>query len=132
MTQYVTSDLVNKRVTFTSKNVADPVVWIGKIAGVINYDTARRFGDVLSYNASVQHSDSAVGDASVNTYFILALDIDANGQSSTQVFANEWISTFSVIDDTTVVSLDVYDINATGKDAIITLLRSAGYTVVAR
>jgi len=127
MTQFVTSGTIGKKVSFTSKSITDPTSWVGVVRGVVDYDTARRFGDVLSYNAAVQQADSTVGTAEHHTYFIINLDVPSEGSPATQIFSNEWVDTFSIIDDVEVFTIDVYDIPSLGRDHIINVLKSAGF-----
>ena len=88
-------------------------------------------GDVLSYNAAVQQSDPTVGDASTNTYFVISLD-NASGQSITQIFSDAWVAdgSFSIIDDIAMYTISVYDIPNLGKNAVLNVLRAAGFAAI--
>ncbi len=129
-TQFVVQATVNQTVTFTSKNPTDSITYQGVIQGIVTVPIAEMYGaDLLSYTAAVQRIDSTVGAFDSLNYFLITL---ANGQTtpSTIAFANEWISSFSVVENTTVYNLNVFDIPANGVAAIITLLKSNNYDAV--
>ena len=91
-TLLVTGDLVEKTVTFTSKNPTDPTVYKGVVSGVITFGLSGSFGfDSVSYNAAVQRADPAVGTVNTLNYFVLTLTNDQQ-QPTNRLFANEWIS----------------------------------------
>lgn len=128
----VTGSIVEKTVTFSSKNPVDPTTYKGVITAIISYAITGSFGfDILSYNSAVQRVDPAVGNIPTLHYFLITLNND-QPNPTTRVFCNEWISpgSFSVIQDTTVFSVDIYDIPNNGGDAIIALLRANGYNAV--
>lgn len=144
MTQYATQNLIGQNVTFTSKNVMDSTVYSGVIQGLINSNVAVGYGDIFSYNAAVQRSDSTVGAVNTLTYFLITL---SNGQNTptTRAFADAWISpgSFSVIDSANIYNFNIYDIPAlvTGSGAstqtaaqrvaaIRAVLQAAGFNAV--
>ena len=132
MTIYVNSDTINSKVSFTSKSSVDPVKWTGTVIGVLDYVAANQFGDLLAYNAAVQKIDPTVTDVTTLHYFIIRLDNDSNETTTplTQIFANEWIATFAIINAISEYRLGVLDMPNNGITAIQTLLQSAGYRTI--
>jgi len=131
-TNLVTGDMIGETVTFSSKNPTDPTTYLGMVVAVIDPALAPNFGaDLTAYNAAVQRADPAVGAIAYLHYFVIRLQ---NNQSPPQnrVFANEWIAlaSFSVIQQATVYTFNVYDLPNNGEAAILALLRTNGYNAV--
>ena len=124
MTQYVTDSIRGDKVVFTSVNNKDSVSYSGTIRGIVEYDIAQQYRDIAQYNTDAQKNNSAIPAYQTLTYFLIRLD-----DGTLVVFANEWIQngSFSIIQDTTIYTIDVYDIPNNGQDSIITILSNAGY-----
>ena len=131
MTVFVTSNLINQKVSFISKNATDSSSYVGTIMGMVSYAIAGTYGDVVSYNAAVQKADNTVGNANTLNYFLIALD---NGQTQPTiiVFADEWIAngSFDVIQQAAIYTFNIYDIPAKGLAQIQAVLQSSGYNAV--
>ena len=129
--QYVTVTNLTQSVVFQSKNTTDVVEYSGVISGIVTYQEALQYFDVNSYNAAVQQADPTVGAASLNNYFLIKIN-NGSGQIATYAFANEWISvgSFSVVDNTVIVNIAVYDAPANDHNQIITLLQANGFRAV--
>ena len=129
MTDTITSALVDKEITFLSKNTSDLVKWTGVLAAIVNYNIATQFGDVVSYNAAVQKADPTVGDVSTLNFFIVTL-ASGTGTTSSQIFAEEWITagSFAVINAANIININVYDTTTSDPTNLLALLKSNGYT----
>lgn len=121
-----------RKCVFISKRTSDPIAYKGTILGLVSADIAAAYGDIVSYNGAVRHSDSAVPeDINLLDFFIIQLE----GQDENQIgalrrpFAKEWIqeNTLSFIDVGTKVIVEVTDPTDGDPLNILTLLRSAGY-----
>ena len=131
MQQYVNSYYIGHMVSFQSKSTKDATTWRGKVDGIVSYNIARQYGDVISYNAAVQNSDPDVPNVEDLTYFVFALD-NGEGDVQLRVFANEWIldSSFHILDEKVPIRVTVYDAPENDHANIITVLKAAGYTAV--
>lgn len=131
-TLLVTGATVGNTVTFTSKNPTDPTIYKGVVSGIVTYALSGTFGfDAVSYNAAVQRVDPTVGTVDTLNYFIITLT-NNQPQPSNRLFCNEWIApgSFSIIQNATVYTVNIYDIPATGINQIQSVLRAAGYNSV--
>lgn len=128
----ITEDDKGSTVTFTSKNPNDPTLYEGVVEGIVTESIAVAFSDLQSYNEAVILADSSVStDTSDLTFFLLRLSAanTTTGKSTVIAFANEWITegSISVLAQTTVYTIDVYDSSDTDASNIIQLLRNGGY-----
>lgn len=130
MSTNIDLSMLNKTVTFQSKNTNDPTLWKGVLTGVVDYTAAINYWDVVSYNAAVQKADPSVGDPTTQTYFLLSLT--QNNITTTYAFSPAWVSdgTFDVLQPATIYTIDVYDLPVGGEQQIITLLKANGYNAV--
>ena len=119
-------------VTFTSKRTDDPTLYEGVVEGIVSDSIAQAFSDLQSYNEAVILADSSVPtDTDDLTFFLLRLTAanTTTGASTVIAFANEWISpgSISVLAQTTIYTIDVYDSSDTDASTIIQILRNGGY-----
>lgn len=119
---------IKTRVSYQSKSDKDEALWRGTVQGLITYDIAKTYMDVLSYNGAVQKIDATVPPVDQLTYFLIKLDEVDSGQLL-RVFANEWILAGSLVtvDQQVTVSIDVYDLNTNAHEDILTVLKAGGY-----
>ena len=127
MTIYVTDAMLGQEITFQSKSTTDTTVWTGVVESTqMTYTAASRVWDIEAYNSEVQKADPTVGDYTTLHYFQVAV---SNGSTATTIytFANEWISTFALIQAQNVIHVDIYS-PSTDTTTLLALLQSNGYT----
>lgn len=117
-------------ISFQSKAVNDNNFYLGKVVGIVSADIAVKYGDVYSYNTSVQSADATVPDVELLTFLIIKLlePID-NASKYIIPFAEEWINlqTLEIINSERITTFKVYDVDSSNYQNIIDLLFTAGF-----
>lgn len=123
----------SKSATGTIPGVVDNVIWRGRMEGLVSYQVAKNYMDLISYQNQILKVDPSIPAVEDLDYFLITLD---NGSAVVQtiVFANEWIEpgSFAVIQDMKKYVIDVYDAPDGDVREVIALLKTAGYKAVAR
>ena len=115
-------------ITFRSKNVNDPTVYLGVLESVGTYRSIRDRLNPTAYNEAVRQSDPTVSsDITALTYFLITLSNNQT-EETMDVFADEWIAagSLSVLTLANKVTVVVEDPNQ-NPQAIVSLLANAGY-----
>ena len=128
-----TIDDINKGdvITFRSKSQIDGVLWRGVVKGRdIDYDTARRFSDVIGYHAEVLKHDQQVPAKETLDYFLIKLSEIETGAQQLRAFAVQWVDgDITVLDETNAVTIKVYDMRESDQTDFLDMLRAKGYYV---
>ena len=134
----VIPDHKGKIVTFRSKSatssipgVVDTVIWRGRVEGLVSYQIAKGYMDLVNYQSQIRKVDPSVPDIEDLDYFLITLD-NQSATVQTIVFANEWIEagSFAVIQDKSKYTIEVYDAPEGDPRDIINVLKTAGYKAV--
>lgn len=128
MVDYVTEAMIGTKVTFTSLNPNDAVVWNGTVLGLVTYAVAKSYGDMVSYRGAVLQADPTIDVVEDLHYFIIQLD-EVEGQPQ-MVFASEFITpgSLAALNLRETVNIAVSDFAANNHNDILDILRAAGYT----
>lgn len=115
--------------TFTSINPNDQIVWDGICEGIVTYNVAKKFTDLVSYNAAVRQVNPAIpSDLTLHQYVLITLS-DAQGNQTQEAFSTYWMTpgSFAIVSQDVSVNVVVYDPATSDHTGILVALRAAGY-----
>lgn len=121
---------IGQTISFRTINTFDNVKRVGTVTGLCDYDVARLFLDVDTYQQQVLHTDPDMGSARDLHYFIISYKEDSEATTTKKIaIAREWMSPGSVelVDEKPFIDFRVYNISSTKATDIINLIKSAGY-----
>lgn len=121
---------IGNTISFQSKSANDNNFYHGKVAGMATSDIAITYGDVLTYNSSVQSADMDVPEIDSQTFLIIKL-IEPIDNSTKYVipFSVDWINlpTLKIHSVNKTTSFRVYEVDSSNSQDIINLLKAAGF-----
>lgn len=127
----ITEVPLGKKISFSSKSAVDPTVWTGTLSAFLTYDAARPFGDLVAYHANVLRQDATLMPIEQLKFFLMTIE-EKGAPLVFRAFANEWITpgSLNLVEQRNEVRVLVYDLPANDPDAILNVLRQAGYPCV--
>ena len=123
--------MVNQSYTFRSKNANDPTVYTGVITGICAYSEALKYDNLVALNQACRATDPTIpADVSTIPYFFSFRLSNTTGTQTDYIFAPDWIvdGSFTLIDQTSSVTVLVMDAQTADHTQIVEVLRAAGYT----
>lgn len=116
------------KIKFSTLNTYDNEVWVGLVAGIVDYGVAKTFTDVDKYHAEVLKDNTGLDPAADQEYILINTTDDGNPTKKV-AFATQWIDepTLEAITLTSIVKINVYDIPDTEITNVLNTLATAGY-----
>jgi hypothetical protein len=136
MTNNITTPQLNDTITFRTKHAYDNILYKGKVTSICNYNTAKSYGDLISYHSTVLKSDASIGPLESLTYLLIELDNDIMVSLQTtqkvRVFAIDWIEegSLTILNESASRIIKIFNIDDTLFDDTVESLRSRGLVVI--
>jgi hypothetical protein len=127
---------LNDTITFRTKHAYDNILYKGKVTSICNYNTAKSYGDLVSYHATILKSDPTIDPLESLIYLIIELDRDVMDTLQTtqkvRVFAIDWLEdgSLTILNEAVSRTIRIYNIDDTLFDDTVESLRSRGLVVI--
>ena len=120
---------LGKIVRFHTLNNKETQLIQSTVIGMIGYEQAKGYGDILNYHQEVLTSQPTAGLPSTPEAYTFMLLKDHQG--IVRVMAPDWIqeASFEEVDSVNIIDIKVYGIPSQNKQDILNLLRDNGYIV---
>lgn len=117
-------------ISFRSKSVSDNNYYHGIVLGINDYELAKTYADIYTYNSNVQSADQDVPEVELQSFLIIKL-IDKIDDTTKYIipFSNDWINEESLVIHQTnnLAVINVYECNSSNGQDVINLLKANGF-----
>jgi len=122
-------------IVFQSLATNDANNYRGQVVGFVKLDVAKGFGDVFTYNASVQTADPSVAAPELLDFMLIKLletpSVGFGRDKYIMPFATSWVSpaTLEIIAVDKAAIIKVYEIDSANVQNLVDYMRAGGFKI---
>jgi hypothetical protein len=127
--------ITGNTIVFESLAPNDPTIYRGQVVGFVTLDIAKGYGDVYTYNSTVQTADPSVPAPDLLNFMLIKLleapSTNFGSGKYIMPFATEWVSppSLEIIAVNKAVNIKVYEIDQSNIQSLVDYLRAGSFKI---